>query len=186
MGQYYTPIVIRINSVKEYDSHDYDEGLKLMAHAYQKNHFVNVVVNELIDNPAHLAWVGDYADVEDYKDKSCEGLAEKFIELEKANCKYITNGDTSYNEAEYFINHTKKEYFILSKTKIKPDDFNYKIHPLPLLTAMGNGYGGGDYYGSCQELVGSWATDLIEVRYSFDKANTYRDISDDIAFEERN
>ena len=183
MGQYYTPIIKRENDIKKYFSHDYDEGLKLMVHSYQGNHFVNVVVNELINNPAHLAWIGDYAEIEDYKDKSCEELAKKFIELRRTDGNFVSDGNISYNEAEYFINHTKKEYFILSKTRIKSDDCD-KIHPLPLLTAMGNGNGGGDYYGPCQELVGSWATDLIEVKHSFDKENIYKDISDEIAFEE--
>lgn len=186
MGQYYIPILKRRYSITKYDPYDYEEGRKLMEHSYQGNHLVNVVVNELIDNPAHLAWVGDYADIEDYKGKTCEELAKKFIELRKNNDNYITDDDTAEYELEYFINHTKKEYFKLDRTKIKPNDYNYsRIHPLPLLTVMGNGYGGGDYYGPCQELVGSWATDLIEVSYSFDEEDTYKDISDDIAFEER-
>ena len=38
-----------------------------------------------------------------------------------------------------------------------------EFHPLPLLTANGNGRGGGDYLGSDMDLVGSWAGDRIAV-----------------------
>ena len=38
-----------------------------------------------------------------------------------------------------------------------------RIHPLPLLMAEGNGRGGGDYYGSDMELVGTWARCVISV-----------------------
>ena len=34
-------------------------------------------------------------------------------------------------------------------------------HPLPILTAVGNGDNGGDYHGNHQELVGTWADDVI-------------------------
>jgi hypothetical protein len=38
-----------------------------------------------------------------------------------------------------------------------------QIHPLPLLTCEGNGRGGGDYYGEdTNNLVGSWARNIIE------------------------
>ena len=33
----------------------------------------------------------------------------------------------------------------------------WQIHPLPLLTAEGNGRGGGDYHGTNMEMVGAWA-----------------------------
>lgn len=184
MGQYYEAIIKRRNSVKKYSPWDYDNGYKLMEHSYQENEFVNAVVNELIGNPSRLAWVGDYADPEDYEGTEREELAVEFIELRRVYDKYTKDGNSSYCGLIYFINHTKKEYFVLSETEIEPDENGMKIHPLPLLTAMGNGYGGGDYYGHCQELVGSWATDLIEVNYILEKANNYRDISDKIAFEE--
>lgn len=185
MGQYYIVIIKRKDDIKEYSPSDYDNGYKLMEHSYQNNEFVNVVVNELIYSPARLAWVGDYADPEDYKGTKSEELAVEFIELRRVYDKYTEDGCIINCGPIYFINHTKKEYFELSKTKIKPDEDGVKIHPLPLLTAMGNGYGGGDYFGSCQELVGSWATDLIEVKYVLEEVNNYHNISDKIAFEEK-
>ena len=37
----------------------------------------------------------------------------------------------------------------------------WMIHPLSLLTASGNGRGGGDYRGHNKHLVGLWAGDVI-------------------------
>jgi hypothetical protein len=41
------------------------------------------------------------------------------------------------------------------------------IHPLPLLTCIGNGYGGGDYMrptpSSDYDMVGAWAWDEISI-----------------------
>jgi len=51
------------------------------------------------------------------------------------------------------VNHTKKEYVV------KPRKGEY--HPLSLLTAEGNGRGGGDYRGSGD--VGRWARDIISM-----------------------
>lgn len=184
MGQYYIAIIKRKDGIKKYSPSDYDNGYKLMEHSYQKNEFVNAVVNELFNSPARLAWVGDYANPEDYKGTEREELANEFIKL-RSEYIYGVDGDTTDCRPIYFINHTKRKYFDLSKTKIKPDEDGAKIHPLPLLTAMGNGYGDGDYFGPCQELVGSWAMDLIEIKYFFDEMNNYRDISDKIAFKEK-
>ena len=39
----------------------------------------------------------------------------------------------------------------------------WAMHPLPLLTAIGNGLGGGDYRGVNEEHIGMWAGDLIGV-----------------------
>jgi hypothetical protein len=41
--------------------------------------------------------------------------------------------------------------------------YAYVIHPLPLLTAEGNGRGGGDYRGNYNNLCGIWSRDSISV-----------------------
>lgn len=43
------------------------------------------------------------------------------------------------------------------------DADNWCIHPIPLLTAVGNGKGGGDYFGVNNELVGRWAGDALYI-----------------------
>jgi len=66
---------------------------------------------------------------------------------------------TSYR---FIVNHSKKLF--VDKWKV-PNVNNLFIHPLPLLTAEGNGLGGGDYQGN-SKLVGSWARDIISVEYT--------------------
>ena len=44
------------------------------------------------------------------------------------------------------------------------DRWDFHIHPLPLLTAVGNGRGGGDYRGyENKSMVGYYAGDVIEI-----------------------
>lgn len=67
---------------------------------------------------------------------------------------------------KYLINHTINEYFEIGKYIEKNDRNGWCLHPLPILTACGNGQGGGDYISPVgQEDVGKWAYDLIEFSY---------------------
>ena len=67
---------------------------------------------------------------------------------------------------------------------------NGNIHPLPLLTAVGNGRGGGDYHGNGVtnlNMVGIWAGDLLQIVEQVPKDDflDYIDISEDAHFAER-
>ena len=77
----------------------------------------------------------------------------------------------------YLINHSTNEYVDLGKFRKENGwveswmdrdgqkvSYWMAIHPLPLLTACGNGRGGGDYHEEYPDydLVGIWAFDLIE------------------------
>jgi hypothetical protein len=62
----------------------------------------------------------------------------------------------------FIVNHSKQLY--VDKWKVQNVN-NLFIHPLPLLTAEGNGLSGGDYHGN-SKLVGSWARDIISVEYA--------------------
>lgn len=60
------------------------------------------------------------------------------------------------------------------------------VHPLPLLTSLGNGKGGGDYAGTNMEWVGAWALHPIGVVYASgfpDPGEGWEDISG-VVFEE--
>lgn len=46
---------------------------------------------------------------------------------------------------------------------MRSNNCGWRIHPLPLLTAIGNGLGGGDYYGINTDDVGTWAWNEISV-----------------------
>lgn len=146
------------------------DGLKLMEHAWMGNQFVNGVVGEIDGNPCAVAWVGDYADdptdfdgryTEDvYRSVWCEGgLPESpFSEVPENH------------PSGFLVNHTKGVFLDLAeyakRATHKPEWSNgsWCIHPLPLLTAIGNDRGGGDYR-SCHPNIGSvgcWAMDVIE------------------------
>ena len=41
----------------------------------------------------------------------------------------------------------------------------WDISPLPLLTALGNGRGGGDYRGTNMDKIGIWVGDVLSVEF---------------------
>lgn len=151
MGQYYKPIILSEDkkSVKSFMySHDYGNGLKLMEHSYIGNSFVSAFESLLINNPQPVIWAGDYGKTKFYQ-KCDDNLKTKPSTQETKKYKFI-------------INHTKKLF--VNKENTSDDPNNWRIHPLPLLTADGNGQGGGDFYGEdLNGLVGSWATDVISI-----------------------
>ena len=166
MGQYYKPMLINPEKknaekiIKWWYSFNYGlNGLKLMEHSYYGNKFVNVVENELINNPQHLVWAGDYADSEN--DEGWYNLYDFSGEIPDDK-----DGNTDVLGEGYFVvNHTKKQYYDRDEMEKQNFEKRYEvsINPLPLLTAEGNGRGGGDYHSDInKELVGVWARDLIE------------------------
>lgn len=190
MGQYYTPILFKGNTKKAFLSHQFDNGLKLMEHSYIGNSFTESIVKYMFETGGsfRLAWVGDYADEfmekeekmpnpNYYSDSKYKDLYQKYIKYEQSETKkYFTPPRVNRMENSsqlVFVNHTKKEFVDMEHycDENKCDKWGCKIHPLPLLTAIGNGYGGGDYRGSTVtdiNYVGTWAGDEIEVVCWFD------------------
>jgi len=165
MGQYYNPI--NIESMEWLYSHDYGDGLKLMEHSYIGNKFVGAVMklltkgNKWYKKP--IVWCGDYAE-------------EKYYEKCKDD-KNIFAESLSEDEQKtaILVNHTKKEYIYFYPyrdekkkrvvDKIEGNEEEWVINPLPLLTALGNGQGGGDYRGINIDKVGIWAKDILSVEF---------------------
>lgn len=166
MGQYYKAcfITAKKDKVKEYfDSWDTNNGSKLMEHSYIGNNFVMNVTYKMIECPKRLVWAGDYGNAvignDNYYDLTYKAKkVDPLDEIEISIVKRALDDNTIY------INHDKKEWFDLKKQTI-PDmkDWGGIAHPLPILTADGNGCGGGDYNGALMEMVGTWKGDLIEV-----------------------
>ncbi len=133
--------------------HDFDNGAKLMEHSYLTNNFVETVEFLLLDDGE------DYADPEA---KEGETLYESSQDKNKLGM-LIEAIPPNYH---YLVNWDRQEF--VDKTRCKPINGNWnvnnmRVHPLPLLTAEGNGRGGGDYHGDNKELVGTWARDRISV-----------------------
>ena len=163
MGQYYKACFVNTkkNKVKEYfDSWDTNDGSKLMEHSYIGNRFVMSVTYKMVNSPKRLVWAGDYADAVVGEDN----FYDLTNNAEKSEPFEIDVIEQAINENTIYINHDKKEWFDLKKQTI-PDMRGWGgiAHPLPILTADGNGRGGGDYHGANEKLVGTWKGDLIEV-----------------------
>lgn len=162
MGQYYTSILKDKNgNLKSY----YGSGIKLMEHSYFFNNYVNTICSKIYKKPHNVAWVGDYAEEEN-----------EFTHHERKHQSERLMKHVNRNFMEcLLINHTKKQYLDLTEYYNDSIINYYKngrkeswvIHPLPLLTAFGNGLGGGDYRGEKainKDKVGIWAGDLIEIK----------------------
>ena len=129
-------------------------GMKLMEHSYVGNAFVRGVEYLLEHEYAGcpIVWVGDYAD-ETFKDD--EGGDTTAYDLGDKITKQTWSklpARRVYNRyRKYLVNEDTNEYVIIPHISEK----EYRIHPLPLLTADGNGRGGGDYHLN-NPWVGKW------------------------------
>ena len=157
MGQYYKVVFL---AEKEENKKDFirifievcfGNGMKLTEHSYIDNDFVNAI--EYLLSPegsfykSRIVWAGDYADPE--IEKNLYHIAN-----DQPSKEYIPQNKIS-SEYKYIVNHTKKQYIYKN---------NYKLyHPLPLITAEGNGRGGGDYYGINEDKIGMWSRDVISI-----------------------
>lgn len=181
MGQYYEA-VLRTNNGEfiVLNPHAFNEGAKLLEHSYINNSFVKRAIQLLTNNPMQLAWVGDCTDLDDIESKNVADLLILFNSLKEEEINYefnklspckkipISNLENSeINQNKYVIfNKTKKEYVDVEEyLSVLGSKHGYILHPLPILSSIGNGNGGGDYYEAspCYKRVGSWACDEIIV-----------------------
>lgn len=191
MGQYYSALVKRGDTIKNYniqvegykegDEIDYDKynGIKLLEHSYWRNPFMLAMTAELYRHKARVAWVGDYASHYRFeRDDAPDPRTLCELAWEKIPQEPIAEQDMTLEDM-VLVNHTKKqyvkgnEYYEYNKFKWGDDTPWSCIHPLSLLTACGNGLGGGDYRGDLpdENLVGYWCWDEISVEdaSTFDK-----------------
>lgn len=182
MGQYYRTLLVFEDGLEEcVNANQYDNGVKLMEHSWVGNNFVNAVLGAIENNPARIAWIGDYA-VDGMPDDWSAGSGfitckeqfqnyydrlwrDKIKSLPKARGQYDLNMDSTDC---YIVNKTKQVYIDLEKYIVENSRQKFgsmwAINPLPLLTAIGNGHGGGDFFGLLgKEDVGTWAFDEIYV-----------------------
>jgi hypothetical protein len=159
MGQYYKVIFLaekeenKKDFIRIFIEVNFGNGMKLTEHSYINNNFVNAI--EYLLSPegsfykSRIVWAGDYADPEIENEQNLYHITHK-----QPSKEYIPQNRIS-SEYKYIVNHTKKQYINKS---------NYKIyHPLPLLTAEGNGRGGGDYHGVNEDKIGLWSRDIISI-----------------------
>ena len=135
--------------------HNFNYGAKLVEHCDVKSAFVAAVSQQISPEGmlyrSAVVWAGDYAPIE-------EGLEVNLydaIDLAPNQKKGLGPAAAEMSKYPYLVNWTKRVYVDTRKET--------EFSPLPLLTAEGNGRGGGDYEGTSMELVGSWARDELSV-----------------------
>ena len=158
MGQYFK--VCNLQSRECVTCWDYNDFAKLLEHSWIQNRYVNVA-EKLISKGGkwygqQIAWSGDYSNNE-------EGESENLYDICGRNVIKPKFG--KYKYYRFLVNKTTNEFVDLDKVPISSvyEGIEYRLHPLPLLTCTGNKSGNGDYYGEdLQNLVGSWARNIIE------------------------
>ena len=202
MGQYYKTIIKKRNGRYKVYNRDVigKDGkkeytlAKLMEHSWFYNEFVNAVCFDIYnsDKPIKVAWVGDYA--KDFLECNCylffNGLSQSDIEKLTDLC-WDRDGDaveiTDFMLFDkYILNHDKKTYlncsaFYKNNIMQETEDGGWCLHPLPLLTCIGNGMGCGDYNypteDSTPELVGRWAWNRISIEDNAPDDKEYTEIN---------
>lgn len=207
MGQYYKPCLMTGNKMRWLYSHDYNNGLKLMEHSYMGNNFVNAVLSQIFKAPQRVAWMGDYAmdeyaDHEYGKEpytrkktrKRFETLYQRAWGERGERFRILPEAMKGFDELDdfngwYLVNHSQKTFIDLGEYEQqnkwhqkstwggKTEEWDMCINPLPLLTACGNGRGGGDYHDQYPDYhkVGTWAFDKIE--FTDKKPDKYKPVS---------
>ncbi len=142
---------------------------KLLEHSWWENSFVNSFSERLYNKLGRVAWVGDYAgEPDDFNFPNCSAsYIPCYREVWGDNVKMLGSTSTVFTlDGKFLINYDTKEYVDLNEYRAKSiDKHGWCIHPLPLLTAVGNGRGGGDFHeGNIGfENVGIWAWHLLTI-----------------------
>lgn len=124
---------------------------------------------ERMNAKRHIIWIGDYAQDHPLYKPEYDRLYEYVWNRKERECK--KEPVTFDIRNKYLCNHTKHHYIDMNeyirqnaRQSSQYPDWQILIQPLPLLTAVGNGFGGGDYVGEDEDLVGMWAGDFISIR----------------------
>lgn len=170
MGQYYSVAFKQDGAVKVSARHVRGQGYmmaKLLEHSYLENTFCKAVAKAIFGKPARIAWVGDYAWEDEVKTLTKGDVTYADVwgsEDKKADDRYkfAPAGRFSY-KGKWLVNHDKKVCISFDEWVKSYGSGGWPIFPLSLLTAIGNGRGGGDYSGNAMVRIGSWTWDLVEI-----------------------
>lgn len=179
MGQYYHTVIVP----EENEEHKIYEvcnncdfrygwvGLKLMEHSYLNNEWTDAIARFIYRKKCRIAHVGDYADeYPQYELAYCEAVNRTPVDVSDMYDKDGKLIEFDYH-GKYLVNYDKRVYIYFDKykekSKVEWDDDTY-VCPFTLLTALGNGRGGGDYWEEYPnaDLIGSWVWDLISIEDS--------------------
>lgn len=173
MGQYYRPI---LGDKYGLNCRVFDRSVdgeytfaKLMEHSWWLNSFVNAFSELIYSNPGRICWVGDYADeLDDFDFPNCSAFYVPYygeIWGDSVSAIGVSSSDFTL-DGKFLLNQDTKQFIDLEEYKTAcTDKHGWCIHPLPLLTAVGNDRGSGDFHAGNTgfEFVGSWAWQLISI-----------------------
>ena len=190
MGQYYRAV---LGDKFGLDCKVFDRSVdgeytlaKLMEHSWWLNPFCNSFAENLYNENGRVIWCGDYAGEDGDFDFNFNSAfytpSYKEVWGETVNLHGCQSSNFSLDH-KFLLNHDTKEFIDLDDYKEKSEDkHGWTIHPLPLLTAVGNDRGGGDFHKGNfgYEFVGIWAWHLISIADGVPK--TYKKF--DVVFKE--
>jgi hypothetical protein len=142
---------------------DYESGAKLMEHSWIGNPFVGAVMKLMqtggLWHKKPIVWCGDY-----YNEEGEEDYYNKVLDGNQIQPNESLSEDEQIKAV--LVNHTTREYVLCSK--MPSNEMGWRINPLPLLTALGNGRGGGDYNKDLPDAdkVGIWARHILSIEYA--------------------
>ena len=138
---------------------------KLMEHSWMNHPLMVAVAREMYKNPMRLIWCGDYAEPDEVTNEtSGEVEYDKLWGDEDNTHKFDEAVGLFDYKGKWFCNHDKRLAIPLDKYVKKSSNKNgWCVCPFSLLTAVGNGRGGGDYDGDNVEQVGFWAWNLVSI-----------------------
>ena len=190
MGQYYRAVLGDVNGNHRQvfdltmlvDGAKIFRGARLMEMAWMGEGYSDTIEHLLIESPHRVLWVGDYANELTYHSDSYETIYDQVLEnsnganmptyeevwdSEQEKLVTLTQLEAMDWERYYLVNHDRNEYIpMLKYLTLATYKFGKRlvcIDPLPLLTAVGNGEGSGDYMGDDMKYVGTWAWNVISV-----------------------
>jgi hypothetical protein len=157
MGQYYVAIIMDASGrfIRAWlNPHNFNYGAKLTEHSSVKSAFVAAVSQQISPEGmlyrSAVVWAGDYAPIEEGMEVNLYDAID-LAPNQKKGLSLTAGGEMS--KYPYLVNWSKRLYVDMRKEEFE--------HPLPLLTAEGNGRGGGDYGGTSMDLIGTWARDEL-------------------------
>jgi hypothetical protein len=155
MGQYYKAINLDRNIALS--PWDFNHSAKLIEHSAFGSTITTAAMHLLAGawSNNRIVWAGDYAD-----DEACYRNLniDSGDNLYSRTTRHLKRIKRSQNVPRYLINHDRCECIDLFAIVHHPERLT--LHPLPLLTADGNGRGGGDYRGN-DHRIGLWARDRL-------------------------
>ena len=167
MGQYYYPILIEENGTR----HHFDKSIngnhgsnKLTEHSWWKNPTMAKICCNIYKEPMRVFWVGDYCkSAPSVNELTREEMNQLYEDL-KLPKESLFSFESLFLDGLYLVNYSKCEYIDCDNYRSHDrDNDGWVVHPLSILTAVGNGQGCGDYSGTCMDYVGAWAGDIISV-----------------------